>query len=115
MSRITIIAIASWSAALVAAGAFAYVLSADAPQPVAGAMNWAQKLATPEVTSHGAAMHHEAASFVVLPPTVITSDRRPASSLPQLAPAARSLSEMNCSGWRPLEQGSRGQMVRSCE
>jgi hypothetical protein len=115
MNRITLIAIASWSTALVAAGAFAYVLTADAPQPVASMMGSPRVQPAPVILSAEAAMHHESATLVVLPPTIITDNRRRGAMVPAPATTARQLSEMSCSGWRSLEQGSSGQMVRSCD
>jgi hypothetical protein len=115
MSRITVVAIASWSAALIAAGAFAYVLGADPPQPVASTMDPLNEKPSPSQRSAGAAMHHESVAIIVLPPTIITNRNPRAAISPPPAPSARPLSEMSCSEWRPLEQGDRGQMVRSCD
>ncbi len=57
MSRINKVAIAVWGAALIAGGAFAYVLNADAPQPIASRIESVPNPLFPAVPLAGAAMH----------------------------------------------------------
>jgi hypothetical protein len=116
--KITIVAIVAWSSAFIAAGAFAYTLnSGRVPQnasTTASMPNAAHNGLAASVSPAGPAAHDEARAPIVLTPTVITGIRvRPAILAPPLA-HARELSEMNCSGWRQLEQGDPRQQVRSC-
>lgn len=114
MSRIKIIAVAAWSAALVSAGALAYVLNADAPQPVASSIDSVPNEPLPSTPLVEAAMHPETGIIIVLPTTVVAAPVHRKAAPPTPA-RARKLSEMTCSGWRPLEQGDRSQQVRSCD
>lgn len=101
--------------ALFAAGAFAYALRPPGvPQPDTSVASVRPAL-IPSVPPPAAAMHREAATIIVLPPTVIAENRPRRAILPPPMPRARELSEMTCSGWRPLEQGDRRQLVRSCD
>jgi hypothetical protein len=118
--RITIVAIVTWSTALLAAGAFAYTLSSGSvPQngsrtpPMLNSVHEIGSLDT--VPPPATAAPEATRPPVVLTTTVIMGTRRSAATHRAPAVYAPAPTGMKCTGWRQLEQGSPNQGVRTCE
>lgn len=114
MTKIKLVATAAtlWGGGFIATGALAYALHRDfVPPPsalVARAMP-EQVTLTPIATTTV-----EPESVIVLPTVeIVGSIPRPVVHAAPPPPHVRDISEMKCSDWRPLEQGSNS--VRLCE
>src|SRR5579871_5584908 len=95
-------------AGFASAGALAYTLTRPLLVPPKAIVFELAEAPTSELTP----ARPEPSPVIEVAPVVVIGDR------PRLVPAPpppahpRSLSEMHCTGWKPLEQGSVGQMVR---
>ena len=109
-----------WASSLVSAGALAFVLrtpsrAVDLDRPAALELTQAvlpvavATVAAKVVTAQIAPPSVE----VEASPVVITADTP--RSAPRPRPAARSLEQMRCTGWRELTQGPVAQGVRYCD
>jgi hypothetical protein len=94
------------------AGALAYSLSRPLSVPLRAELGQMEERAPNFLV----ASTPEPGDVVELPPTVIVSHHASRAAVREVVPAAaRDISDMRCTGWRPLEQGSVTQGVRLCE
>jgi hypothetical protein len=108
MTKTAVPVLAVWAAALGSAGALAYTLNRP-PTPVA---NMEEHLIAPVAREPVAPPGYE----TEVAPTVIATKAPRARARPRAAPApARDLSDMRCTAWQDLIQGSASQQVRRCD
>jgi hypothetical protein len=108
-TKLVMTAAAMWAGGFAATAALAYVVQHPAAAPttaIAGAMpTWTELVPIAEVPAP------EPERIIVLPTVEIVGTVTPAVVTPP--PRPRDISEMHCSDWKPLEQGSNS--VRLCE
>ncbi len=112
MSKTAALALAVWAAAVGSAGALAFTVSRP-PRPVAAVTESRSLMPAPAAD----VVREQAPPALTDAPRVVIAHKvrvhpQPAASVPE---RHRDLSDMRCTPWESLTQGSASQKVRRCE